>query len=147
MIKDFVRWEGISLKTLLSKLMESHWRGSRKIVRGRGEWRTPGEQGSLNQLSNMHMNTQRLKQQTQGLYGSIPGPLPIHCSYQLSTFVRLFPWKQVSLYFFWLLLELLSSCWVAISNFSMSNFASSYVWLLSASLVFPNKRQKECESR
>jgi hypothetical protein len=52
----------VSMKFLLSEL--------------RG-WRTSGEQGLLNQLSKVNMNSQRRKQQEQGLYGSAPGPLLI----------------------------------------------------------------------
>lgn len=47
----------------LSKLRKSWGRGDRTIVKTRGEWRTSGESGSLNQLIKEHMSSQSLKQQ------------------------------------------------------------------------------------
>jgi hypothetical protein len=33
-------------------------------------WRTPGEQGPVNQLSRAHINSQRLRRHAQGMHGS-----------------------------------------------------------------------------
>jgi hypothetical protein len=53
-----------------------HRRGRSQIVGSRG-LRTPGEEGPQNQLSRAHRGSQRLKWQTQTLYGSNLGPLHI----------------------------------------------------------------------
>lgn len=45
----------VSIGSLPSEFGEFHRRGGANIVGLRGEWRTPGEHGPLNQLSRMHM--------------------------------------------------------------------------------------------
>lgn len=51
--------------------------------------RTLGEQGLLKQLSQAHVNPQRLKRQRQGLHRSTPGPLHTYHRFQFSTFLGL----------------------------------------------------------
>jgi hypothetical protein len=61
------KWIEVSIKSppLLLKLRESH--GKRGIETGsQREWRTPGKQDPLNELSKAHIN--RLKQQAQGTW-------------------------------------------------------------------------------
>lgn len=41
-------------------------------------WKTPGEQGTLNQLSREYMSSQRLKHQAQNLHECAPHPLYIY---------------------------------------------------------------------
>ena len=55
-------------------LRKRKWRDC-EIQRG---WKTPEEQDPLNQLSKVHMSSQKLRQQAQGLHGSVPGPLSIY---------------------------------------------------------------------
>jgi hypothetical protein len=58
---------------------------AQRILRKRGHkdcesqssWMTSREQGPLNQLSKVHITSQKLKQQVRGLQGSAPGPLCI----------------------------------------------------------------------
>ena len=63
----------------------SNGRGGRKSIRLRGDGGHQ-EQGPLDQLSKAHMNSPRLKQQTQGLHGPGLVPLHIYYSFQLSIF-------------------------------------------------------------
>lgn len=41
-------------------------------------WRSPEEHGSVDQLSKIHLSSQRLNQQAQGLQGSTPGSSHIY---------------------------------------------------------------------
>ena len=49
-------------------------RGRKNCSSQRGQ-RSPGEHGLLSQLNSTHIASQRLKQQAQGLHGSVPCPL------------------------------------------------------------------------
>lgn len=52
-------------------------------------WRIRGERGPLNPLRKAYMDSQRMKQQAQGLHGSMPGPLCMYYSYWRSIFMEL----------------------------------------------------------
>lgn len=81
----------------------------------KGDW-VPGDQDSLNQLSNEHMSSQRPKQHAQGLHGSVAGPLSIYYSYyQFSIFVGLLIMRtsrSLTLLPVLETLSLLMGCWV-----------------------------------
>lgn len=47
---------------------------------------TPGKHGLLNELSKVHMGSQRQKQQAWGQYWCTPGPLCVYYSYQFSNY-------------------------------------------------------------
>lgn len=50
------------------------WKGRQKECKSPRGWRIPEEQRSLNQLSNVPMNSMRLKPQPQSCRGSASGP-------------------------------------------------------------------------
>ena len=58
------------------------------VQKDQSRWKTPGEQGSLNQSNKAHMNSQRVMQKAWDLQGSVSGPLRIYCSFQLSIFME-----------------------------------------------------------
>lgn len=65
----------VFIRSLPLELRESHRRGGTKNIGPRKGWITPGKQGSLNELSKVHMSSERLKQKAQGLHGLAPGSL------------------------------------------------------------------------
>lgn len=79
--------------------------------------------------------------------------LHIYFSYQFITFMGLLTMKTRVIWFFCLLLGLISSFWITVFNTDMTVFASSdysslcHIWLLSLrNLYFSNERQKESGS-
>ena len=92
------KWE-VSIKSLSSELREIFRRWERKEVRTRRDgWKTPGVQSLLEELNKAHINSQRLKQQAQGIQESVPGPQQTYSSTQFCVFMGLLSmWTSVSL--------------------------------------------------
>lgn len=63
------------------KAQEVLGKRKQKDCKSHREWRTPGEQGPLNQLSRLYMSLQILRQQAPGLHRSVPGFLWIYYSF------------------------------------------------------------------
>lgn len=76
------------------------------------EWRTPGKQGPLQQLSKVHMTSQRLDQQKLSLHRYSPGPLHIYSSFQLSVFMGFLSMWTNGFLFLVPCLVLSFLCWV-----------------------------------
>ena len=76
------KWD-VSIKSLHSRLRKYHKRERRTSVRAR-RWKTPGEQGPLNQLCIAHMNSERLKQQALSMHELVPCSLCTYYSFQFS---------------------------------------------------------------
>lgn len=102
-------------------------------------------------LSKAYMRSQRLKQQVQGLHGSIPGPQHKYYSFQISVLWHswVLEWASNSCAYS---LGFFSFCWTALSSLDMMFWVSSYIlfchdWLLSPRSFFFLMRQKGCGSR
>lgn len=76
------------------------WKRRWKEYNSQRGWRTPRECGLLNQLSKAYKNAQKLKQQTQSLQKSAPGPPLRYYSFHFCTFMGLLSvWMSESLIF------------------------------------------------
>jgi hypothetical protein len=84
----------ILLKLRAQRILRKRKQKDYKSQRG---WRTPGEQGALNQPGTYELTETELKQQAQGLQGSAPGPLCVNCSYWLSIFMGLLLMRTLTL--------------------------------------------------
>lgn len=122
-----------------SKHRESCGKRGRKIVRVK--WMTSAKNVLLNQLAR-HIWAHRLKEQAHGLCGSAPGPLCGHIIAMSIVFSRdSWLWEQLGFWCFCMLCELFLPFWIAMSNFHMKSFASSYnlfchVYLLAFRSLF-----------
>ena len=96
------------------------------------------------------MNSQRLEHHAQGLHGPTSGPLCMYYGCQLVVFEGLLRVGAGAPLVYLAFLEHFPSCWVALSNFDMIVFASSYyilfchVWLLSLRSLFLNPIIRIC---
>lgn len=119
------------------------------IGKARGKWRASDEQGHLSQLSKEHMSSQRPNSK-HVVYTDLCNIL---CVYIIAISLLFFyesphyenKWASDSC----LLLELLSSCWVALSKFDRMGFVLYYyvlfyrAWLLSLQSFVSFEWQKE----
>lgn len=95
------------------------WKRRRREHKSQKGWEVPAEQDPLNQLKRAHLNSKRMKKQTQGMRGSISDPLHIYYSCPFSIFIGLLSvWMCGSL----ILVSSLgcfSFHWFAFSNFDV----------------------------
>lgn len=100
------------------------------------------------------LNSQKMKERSEDLHGSVPGPLCIYYSFQLKNFMKLprvlasrtliLMCALGSLLFLWIALPSHDAVVVVLSYY----ISFCHVWLLSLSyLVFPKEKQKGRGSR